>query len=218
MRKSIRARAASATVALSFIIASAVSPIVASAQPMSPNDDVWNAEVITGTSGVVNGNTTGATVQVGEPQVEEDNSYNTVWFSWVAPTSGWVEFDTCLYRESGWDTTMSVLTITDPSAGFASADNYLVLATGDDGWGDVGPNGLWCDNSPVRATASLVVLQVRRGVTYYIQVGGYFEHSMGSFDLRWTMGGSRAAVLALCDVGRSPRSSTRGCPPDRGRR
>lgn len=192
--------------------------VTASAQPAPPvNDDVVNAIEIAGVSGLINGNSTAAGLQTDEPVLFEGHgTYNSVWYSWTAPASGWVEFDTCLYREDNFDTTMQALTIADPSSGFSG--DFSVLAWGDDGYYEHPGNALWCTDTSVFRFATILLFKARRNVTYYIQVAGYGAGEMGSFDMRWTLGSSIGAVLGLCDGGRNPRSSGRGCAPDRGRR
>ena len=76
------------------------------AQPI--NDNFTNAISIGGFVGSVNGTSTDATVEPGEP-----NHYpftvtgRSVWYNWVAPADGTVTFDT---RGSTFDTILAVYT------------------------------------------------------------------------------------------------------------
>ncbi|HXS69058.1 MAG TPA: Ig-like domain-containing protein, partial [Candidatus Polarisedimenticolia bacterium] len=57
------------------------------------NDNFANRTVINGTSVHVSGDTSGATVETGEPQHGGYPGAHSIWWSWTAPTSGYVTLD-----------------------------------------------------------------------------------------------------------------------------
>ena len=74
-----------------------LSQLVAAAPPA--NDNWFNAEVLTGTSGTATGTTVDATIQPCEPGHHfpdwgnsSSEAFGTVWYRWVAPTSGSYRF------------------------------------------------------------------------------------------------------------------------------
>ncbi|HEX4083358.1 MAG TPA: hypothetical protein VHY22_00500, partial [Chthoniobacteraceae bacterium] len=69
-----------AIVLLSF----AGTAIRAHAQSAPPNDDLANAQVVTGSNFIVTGADTGGTRENGEPAV---TGYNTIWYLWTAPAN-----------------------------------------------------------------------------------------------------------------------------------
>jgi hypothetical protein len=73
---------------------SPVTPHVPSGPPPA-NDNFANAQAISGASGSVSGTNVGATVEPGEPTIQDNAGGASVWFRWTAPTSGAVRFDTC---------------------------------------------------------------------------------------------------------------------------
>ena len=65
------------------------------------NDDWANAQPISGSSGAVNATTTGASVESGEPLDVVGEYCNSVWFSWVAPSTGRYRFADMINNGSG---------------------------------------------------------------------------------------------------------------------
>jgi Fibronectin type III domain len=73
---------------------SPVTPRVPSGPPPA-NDNFANAKAISGASGSVASTNVGATVEPGEPTIQDQAGGASVWYRWTAPTSGTVRFDTC---------------------------------------------------------------------------------------------------------------------------
>ena len=134
------------------------------------NDNFASAMSVSGPSG-----TTGplpityATTETGEPQgsvVVE--LHKTLWFTWVAPSTGTVTFDLSGSYDVGYvgpmDTTMTVWT-------GSSLGTLTEIASNDDG--------------PVDYT-SQCVFTASGGTTYRIQVGTYGWSEDGTIILNWT--------------------------------
>lgn len=130
-----------------------------------PNDNFANATVLTGSSGTATFDLTSATAETGEP---EPASGMTVWFSWTAPFSGTVWFDTMLSTGDP-DTYLSVYT--------GGSVGSLTLVTDDDDSGNDPAVG-----DPDYGTSKLSFTAVS-GTTYNIQVDAYDPGVTGT--LRW---------------------------------
>jgi hypothetical protein len=64
--------------------------------PAPANDNFTNAQAISGVSGSVSNTNVGATVEPGEPTIQDQRGGASVWYRWTAPASGGtVRFDTC---------------------------------------------------------------------------------------------------------------------------
>lgn len=125
------------------------------------NDNFANSIRLVGASDSTTGTNIGATGEAGEPNHGGVNFgipslVNSVWYNWVAPTSGQVEVNTI---GSNYDTSLGAYT--------GSAVNSLVTIAGNDDF-----YGL----------LSRVVFNVVAGQTYQIAVDGYYS-SQGSFNL-----------------------------------
>ena len=137
----------------------------ASAQPV--NDNFTNAISIGGFLGSVNGTTTGATAEPGEPNHWPFTiTGRSAWYSWVAPADGTVTFDT---QGSSFDTILAVYTGSNVAG--------LTLIRNDD------DSGFSLD--------SQVVFFGVAGTTYRIAVDGYNYSngqgpSSGAFRLNWS--------------------------------
>ena len=71
-----------------------ITPHVPSGPP-PPNDDFATAQQISGVSGSVSGTNVGATIESGEPNIQ-DGEGASVWYKWTAPAAGEaVQFNTC---------------------------------------------------------------------------------------------------------------------------
>ena len=147
---------------------------VASALPA--NDNFINSLIITGLTGTSNGDNTSATLQFPcETNQVDCNDLgltyvtNSVWFTWTAPITGPVQFDTI---GSSFDTVLSVWTsdsdLCDPS--------LTNLVSNDQGGG---------------ADTSLVTIQATAGQTYYISVNSWNDGTFtdagnyGAYNLNW---------------------------------
>ena len=130
--------------------------------PKPANDDFANATRLIeygnqNESAVAIGRNVAASKETGEPNHAGDVGGHSVWFSWTAPRTGLVHFDTC--GNSGLDTVLAVYT----------------------GW-SVG--GLWevASNAKPQDTCSVVSLRPAAGQTYYIAIDGA-GGSIGNFVL-----------------------------------
>ena len=135
------------------------SGALAPAQPA--NDAFVNATTLTGTNGSVTGSSIGATKEPGEPAHAFNAGGASIWFSWQAPISGAVTFDTI---GSDFDTLLGVYT--------GSSVSSLTVVASDD---DIG-GGIY---------QSLVQFVASAGTTYKIAVDGY-DGEFGSVVLSWT--------------------------------
>lgn len=74
-------------VAMAFLL---VAPYASGSSVPPKNDHFDSAETLTGESEVVDGNTTGATFEPGEPDHRGFPARHSVWYRWVAPSDGTV--------------------------------------------------------------------------------------------------------------------------------
>jgi hypothetical protein len=143
---------------VAFLVVVAAMLFAAPAFAAGPaNDNFANAIAVSGSSGSVSGNTTGATNEAAEP-----NGDSGVWYSWRPSVSGATIFDTC--TAASFDTVVDVYTGT-------SLGSLTRVATGDDGC------GFKQSVTPFRATA---------GTNYWVRVGGY-GGAFGTFTLSWNV-------------------------------
>lgn len=123
------------------------------------NDDFADAALLEGARGDVFGSNIGATVEPGEPLVAGGTA--SVWYSWTAPVTGHVRFNT---HGSEFDTVLGVYTGT-------AVDALTCLCSNDDfGW-----------------YSSEVSFLAEAGTTYAIAVGGW-DGETGSLELHWYPG------------------------------
>jgi hypothetical protein len=136
--------------------------------PLPPvNDDFANSGYLWGGSGSATGLNVGATLQAGEP-VQGSPGGRSVWWTWTAPATGWVAFDT---DGSDFDTLLGVYT--------GSAVNALTYVA-------------WNDDAAGIYPRSYVVFAAVLGVSYRIVVDGYYG-AHGNVRLNW---GATAAPTA----------------------
>lgn len=127
------------------------------------NDDFANAEVLTGSSGTVTGNSAEATREAGEPAIiGEFNGIGqrSIWYSWTAPPVATATFTTL---GSAFDTLMGVYT--------GSLGALVKVADNDDASGST--------------NTSKVTFAPVGGVTYKILIDGWSGAS-GPSQLNWT--------------------------------
>lgn len=129
--------------------------------PGPDNDFFADAATLTGPSGTVAGTTALSTLEAGEPAHTGDSTHS-VWYTWTAPATGSVTFDTC--DHSAYDTTLDVYS--------GSAVDALTV---------VGENDDACD-----ILSSSVTLDVVAGTAYHVAVGGYHDDN-GQFNLHWAV-------------------------------
>lgn len=148
-------------------LAAAIALLMAIAAPAHAGDN-FTGTGLSGTSGSVTSSSSGTSGQSGEPTTYGGGSLNTVWYSWTAPATGDVTFQTC-GGSTNFDTTLQVFT--------GTAVNALAMtATNDDDCGL---------QSRVRFVATA-------GITYRIQVDG-FGNEAGTFTLSWTLSSASSA-------------------------
>jgi hypothetical protein len=164
--------------------------------PAPPNDNFVNAEVLSGSAGVVSGTNHNATPQAGEPNpgnVTGGTGGSSVWYRWTAPASGQVTFDTI---GSDFDTTLGVYTGTAVGALTRACptceSDDIVLG----------------ENFQSRVQFSAVA-----GTTYQILVDGWGHDDEGSIRLNWVLptllteeGTNRAVALDSVTQVRGPFS------------
>lgn len=132
-------------------VASSAGSFVVTVAP--PNDNFANARVVVSNAVVVGANV-GATKEAGEPSHAANIGGSSVWYRWVAPSTGSWKLDTI---GSGFDTTLAVYT------GGAVGSLSLVFSDDDSG-GDL---------------TSEVIFNAVAGTTYQIAVDGYNGDSGG---------------------------------------
>lgn len=142
----------------------AVGTVVLNLNPPA-NDDFAAAFAITGAFGATNSYTIGASKEAREPAHAFDVGGHSVWYSWTAPISGPVEFNTA---GSTFDTTLAIYLGNDVT-------NLSLMAENDDDT----EAGLHTSRLSFDATA---------GVTYQIAIDGY-GGDFGNFNLNWNMVG-----------------------------
>lgn len=138
------------------------------ATPPPANDDFASAFVLAGESGTIDGTNEGATAEPGEP-VDGGPRTASVWYSWTAPASGIVTFDT---QGSEVDTVLGV------DQGDSVDELRFITA-----------NGLSC------CPHALVQASVTAGETYRVVIFG-FDGAQGALTLNWSL---RDAVVPAND-------------------
>jgi hypothetical protein len=126
------------------------------APTLDGSDDIADAVTISGLSGNIQGDNTGATRE----SFEEATVVNSVWYKWVAPETGSYRFDT---EGSSFDTILSI--------GTWSGSSYSIIELDD-------------DTAPI-SPQSIIYPNVTQGVTYYIRVEGYNAAAAGMYQLNW---------------------------------
>jgi hypothetical protein len=144
---------------LTLAVAAAVALTGAATAGAAPgNDDFANASALSGASGAASGTTVDATDEAGEP----GSGLGGVWYTWTAPSSGAVQFDTC--ANADFDTVIDVF------SGGPLLASLSPVASNDDAL--CGPK------------QSLAGFRADAGTTYWIRVSG-FNGSRGTFTLSW---------------------------------
>jgi hypothetical protein len=152
---------------------SAVGTVILNMNP-PPNDDLASSIPVTGTAGSTNGHTIGASKETSEPAHAADVGGRSVWYRWIAPTNGFVDFNTL---DSSFDTTLAVYTNSALAAG------NMAIAANDD---DAGGGGF---------QTSRAWFFARAGTAYRIAVDG-FGGDFGDLKLNWNMN-SRLSIANL---------------------
>ncbi len=159
-----------------------ISVYAGGAKAAAPDDF---ASVLAGSSGSATAATTAATGQtneyVGTFATVSGLPLNSHWYTWVAPGTGSVTFQTCSNAQTTFDTTLvafnkATLPLTTDTA----------LALNDD------TNS--CATTTTTNRASRITFAVTSGVTYAIQVDGY-QAATGNYLLSWTFTGPAFTVI-----------------------
>ena len=129
------------------------------------NDNLVQAQLVTGSSGSLAATNVGATKESGEPNHAGDAGGRSVWYSWTAPFSGPVLWGTA---GSDFDTLLAVYT--------GGSVNGLTTVAGND-------DSPYADNVGHPLSSSLSFPAVA-GTTYKIVVDGSGARA-GNFGLRW---------------------------------
>ena len=140
----------------------AVGTVVLNLNPPA-NDDFADAFPIAEAYGGTNSYTIGASKEPGEPAHAFDVGGHSVWYRWVAPMSGPVEFNTA---GSTFDTTLAIYTGN-------SLTNLSFIAAND-------------DDTAAGLHTSRLSFDAEAGVTYRIAIDGY-GGDFGNFNLNWNM-------------------------------
>ena len=122
-------------------------------------DDFDSSTAISGASGRREGSSVGASIESGEPNHAGNSGGASVWWTWTAPATGEVTFDT---HGSNFDTLLAVYT-------GASLNRLTEVASNDDTDGSL---------------QSEVSFAVERGQAYHIAVDGY-GGATGVIELNW---------------------------------
>ncbi len=132
--------------------------------PLAANDIFANASVITENTGTVYTHNFNTTAEVGEPNHGdgEPSAFSSIWFSWTAPFSGSVLFDTA---GSDYETVLAVYTGT-------AVNSLTKLAE---------------DENEILRIHSRVYFSATAGSTYYIAVDGD-RGEQGYVTLNWETG------------------------------
>ncbi len=159
--------------------------------PVRPSNDHFASPAsLTGDSGTVNGSTFMTGVEANEPLVYEE--YHTVWFHWVAPFTGTVEFDTA---GSSINTTLAVGNDGQELA------TFNIIAENNDVDEEIGEDWYW---SPFAKVSAPVVA----GHAYRIRVGSYSE---GYIKLSWAQKDT-VQTPSVISLDRATYEATEGGP------
>jgi len=147
------------------------------------NDNFANPQIIgNGGQSSTTGNTVEASRESGEPSPNGIPGGRSIWYQWTAPATGQATFST---DGSDFDTTLAAYT--------GSSMGALTALAGDD---DAGV-GL----------ASQIGFSARSGVTYQIQVDGYYADA-GSVQLGWSVQPTHACTISGTDAADTLRGTS----------
>jgi hypothetical protein len=137
---------------------------------LAPSNDAFdNAVELSGETGTVSGTTIGASMEDGELD-HLGYAWNSVWFEWTAPSSGWATFETC----------------------GSTFDSVLVAYTGS----AVGQLSQVAGNDDACGLASRLHFQAVAGTVYRIALAGY-DGDTGDFSLAWNRTGPPPLMMGL---------------------
>lgn len=131
-----------------------IAPFTLRANSAAPNDQLANAIALAGTTATSSVDSTGATIETGEigNGFDYNATYGSLWWTWIAPSSGIVRMDTL---GSEYDTVLAVYSSNPPDAASRVAEN---------------------DNATTRAgvTTSAVSFTATAGQSYLIRIDHQF--------------------------------------------
>ncbi|MDK2973544.1 MAG: lysyl endopeptidase [Candidatus Sumerlaeota bacterium] len=133
-----------------------------------PNDTFVLGTLISGASGTISDSNVGATKETNEPDHASNDGGKSIWYRWVAPSSGNFEFST---ENSTFDTMMAVYT--------GGAVSVLTPVAEND------------DDPDLLDFTSKVSFQATQGTTYRIAIDGFNDSGTaesGFVVLTWSMG------------------------------
>jgi hypothetical protein len=133
------------------------------------NDAFANPVEIEGSLGAAGGSTAFATLETDEPA----RGSNSVWYTWTAPTTGYVRFDAFAVEDDTWDWMDTILTVYTGT----TLDALAVVARNDDWY-----------RTELPGFGSAVSFRAVAGTTYSISVTTWGSFSWGPFKLRWYPG------------------------------
>ncbi|HEY9282283.1 MAG TPA: NF038122 family metalloprotease [Pyrinomonadaceae bacterium] len=148
--------------------------------PEPPNNHFANAQALPGASGRVTGTNRGATKEVGEPSHSDDGNPGgkSVWYTWTAPATGPVNFNTGPGEGGGaasnFDTLLAAYT-------GSSVNGLTSLAKNDD-----------VDSGNVRTSS--ITFNATAGTTYRIAVDGWNADD-GTIFLNWSQSGGTPTTV-----------------------
>jgi len=142
----------------------AVGTVVINVNPPD-NDNFANSQIVAGPAGSVDGNSLGASKEATETAHATAVGGCSIWYRWVAPTSGFVDFNTA---GSSFDTILAVYTNS-----VLTSSNLAVAFNDDDSEG----GGLQTSRTWFYAVAN---------TNYYVAVDG-FGADAGEVKLNWNM-------------------------------
>lgn len=155
-------------------LATSPYPFTVTAGPAPANDNFANAQVISGVSGVLNGDTTNATKEPGEPNHANNPGGASVWFTWTAPQSGLFIFNPSNSASSQFGIIQTIYTGNDVAS-------LTVVASGQP------------STSVFARFGSAAVLDAIAGTTYRIALDGY-NGVMADYRLSWNPLGAPAVA------------------------
>ncbi|HYX40630.1 MAG TPA: hypothetical protein VE821_02975, partial [Pyrinomonadaceae bacterium] len=129
------------------------------------NNNIANAQAISGSAGSATGTNTGADKQQGEPNHASNVGGSSVWYRWHAPSSGNVTFSTA---GSGFDTLLAAYTLINPN----NAVSFNNLATPAIASND--------DNTAGGTLTSSITFNATAGTDYFIAVDGTNDGHCGT--------------------------------------
>ena len=131
-------------------------------------DDFADRVVLSGASGKREGTNVGAGIEIGEPRHSGDDGGASVWWTWTAPATGIITFDTL---GSDFDTLLAVYT-------GASLKRLVEVGSNDDASKTV------TDDASKTTYQSAVRFNAQRGKAYHVAVDGY-GGATGAIVLNW---------------------------------